>query len=208
MTAPTVTAPAPGAAGATLLRTGAGEITDGGRWVAPLETADEVALDRCLPPVLDVGCGPGRHTVALGRRGVPALGVDITPAAIEWALPRGALVLHRSVFDRLPGTGRWGTVLLLDGNLGIGGDPEALLRRSAELLAPGGLVVAELDAPGTPARPTNARLEVAGAPGPWFAWDRVPADLLAALAEEVDLAVDDAWERDGRWFAVLRRGRR
>jgi len=158
--------------------------------------------------VLDVGCGPGRHTVALGHRGLLALGVDITPAALAWAVPRGAMVLHRSVFDRLPGTGRWGTVLLLDGNLGIGGDPRALLTRSAELLAPHGLVVAELDPPGTPTAPTTARLEVAGAPGPWFAWDRVPADAVAPLAEAAGLTVRESWRTDGRWFAVLRRGAR
>lgn len=194
-----------GAAGATLLRTDAGDVTDGERWVAPLERADESALARCRPPVLDVGCGPGRHTVALGRRGLPALGVDITPAAVEWALPRGALVLHRSVFDRLPGTGRWGTVLLLDGNLGIGGDPRALLARAAELLAPDGVVVAELDPPGTPSAPTTARLEVAGAPGPWFAWDRVPVDEVAGLAAAAGLAVVETWRTDGRWFTVLGR---
>ncbi len=196
------------AGGATLLRTGAGEVTDGERWVAPLEPADEQALRRCRPPVLDVGCGPGRHTLALGGLGVPALGVDITPAALEWAAPRGAMVLHRSVFDRLPGTGRWGTVLLLDGNLGIGGDPVALLIRSAELLAPDGVVVAELDPPGTPAAPTTARLEVAGAPGPWFAWDRVPAERAAPLAALAGLAVTETWEADGRWFVVLERGGR
>lgn len=197
-----------GTGGGTLLRTEAGGITDGERWVAPLERADEEALDRCLGPVLDVGCGPGRHTVALGHRGLLALGVDITPAALEWAVPRGATVLHRSVFDRLPGTGRWGTVLLLDGNLGIGGDPRALLVRAGELLAPTGRVVAELDPPGTPTAPTTARLEVAGAPGPWFAWDRVPVDGVATLATAAGLVVRETWVTDGRWFTVLGRGDR
>ncbi len=189
----------------TQLRTGQGDVTDGRRWVAPLERADEEALARCRGPVLDVGCGPGRHTTALARLGVPALGVDITPAALDWARPRGALVLHRSVFDRLPGTGRWGTVLLLDGNLGIGGDPAALLVRATELLAPGGLVVAELDPPGTPTGPTTARLEVAGTAGPWFSWDRVGIERLGPLAGAAGLAVIDTWPRDGRWFTVLQR---
>lgn len=189
----------------TQLRTDAGDITDGRRWVAPLEPADEDALARCRPPVLDVGCGPGRHTIALGRRGVPALGVDITPAALDHARPNGALVLHRSVFDRLPGTGRWGTVLLLDGNVGIGGDPEALLARAAELLADQGVVVAELDPPGTRPAPTTARLEVGGAAGPWFSWDRVGAQRVDALAAAAGLRAIETWDRDGRWFTVLER---
>ena len=36
---------------------------------------------------------------------------------------RGVNVLERSVFAGVPGQGRWRSVLLLDGNIGIGGDP-------------------------------------------------------------------------------------
>ena len=50
----------------------------------------------------------------------------------------GALALHRDVFATVPGTGRWARVLLADGNIGIGGDPDALLSRVAELLKPPG----------------------------------------------------------------------
>jgi SAM-dependent methyltransferase len=35
--------------------------------------------------VLDVGCGPGRHAHALGRRGVEVLGVDISETFVELA---------------------------------------------------------------------------------------------------------------------------
>ena len=38
---------------------------------------------------------------------------------------RGATVLQRDIFGPLPGEGRWGTALLFDGNVGIGGDPAA-----------------------------------------------------------------------------------
>lgn len=38
--------------------------------------------------VLDAGCGPGRHSLALGRRGVDVVGVDLSPDFI--ALARGA----------------------------------------------------------------------------------------------------------------------
>ena len=36
--------------------------------------------------VLDVGCGPGRHALALARRGISVLGVDISERFIEVAL--------------------------------------------------------------------------------------------------------------------------
>jgi SAM-dependent methyltransferase len=99
---------------------------------------DKSILDRCEGPTLDIGSGPGRLTVALAERGIPALGIDITPYAVDLARSSGALVMLRDVFDRVPGTGRWTTVLLADGNIGIGGDPAALLSRVAELLAPRG----------------------------------------------------------------------
>ena len=85
-------------------------------------------------PVLDVGCGPGRFVIGLAQRGTVALGVDPAPAAVALCRSRGAPVLQKSVFDPLPGQGRWRTVLLADGNIGIGGDPAAAaapLRRTA-----------------------------------------------------------------------------
>ena len=68
---------------------------------------DKSILDRCEGPTLDIGSGPGRLTVALSERGIPALGIDITPYAVGLARSSGALVLLRDVFDRVPGTGRW-----------------------------------------------------------------------------------------------------
>ena len=41
---------------------------------------------------------------------------------------RGGAALRRDVFAPLPGEGRWYTALLADGNVGIGGDPVALLQ--------------------------------------------------------------------------------
>ncbi|MEU1973514.1 class I SAM-dependent methyltransferase [Microbacterium sp. NPDC019599] len=111
-----------------------------------LSEADEVetALARALPaPVLDVGCGPGRMVRAALDAGHTALGVDASHAAVSIAQRRGLPVLHRSVFDALPAEGEWGSALLLDGNIGIGGDPAALLRRCAGLLRSGGRIIIE-----------------------------------------------------------------
>lgn len=176
-----------------------------GVWTADDVLGDSSLLDRCSGATLDVGCGPGRLTVALAFRGLPALGVDIAPAAVQVARVRGALVLTRSVFEALPGTGRWRHALLADGNLGIGGDPAGLLRRLSELLCPGGDVLAELDAPGTCTRAVRVRVEHGDRHSAWFPWAHVGVDDVAALADASGLHLNETWTVGGRWFAALRR---
>src|ERR1700749_4542917 len=88
------------------------------QWLEPA-LGDTSLVDRCSGPTLDVGSGPGRLTVALAERGIPALGIDVTPYAVDLARSSGALVMLRNVFDRVPGTGRRGAVLVADGHLGI-----------------------------------------------------------------------------------------
>lgn len=176
---------------------------DGTRWLERPAPEEEAVLDQALGPVLDVGCGPGRHVVALARRGIMALGLDITPSAVHLARRRGALVLERSVFDHVPGKGRWGSALLLDGNVGIGGDAHLLLVRLATLLRPGGRVLAELDGPSAPRHRETVRLEHKGKPGPWFPWARVGVDRVAEVAAPAGYAVADVWSDSGRFFARL-----
>jgi SAM-dependent methyltransferase len=172
-------------------------------WLGPLTAADEDVLARAAAPVLDVGCGPGRHVLALAQRGMLALGIDISSVAIAHARRRGAPVVEASVFDRIPSAGRWGSALLLDGNVGIGGCPHTLLCRLATLVAPGAAVLVELDPPGAPTGSEELRLEAGGRVSDWFTWARVGVDGVAALAAGTGLAVSDVWEASGRWFAAL-----
>ena len=102
-------------------------------------------VSRCEPPVVDLGCGPGRMVVALNRSGRSALGVDMSAVAVDASMTRGGLALHRRISDPLPAEGRWGTALLVDSNIGMGGDLEALLSRCRDLIGAGGLVICEVD---------------------------------------------------------------
>lgn len=174
------------------------------QWLGPLGPADARVLDRAIGPVLDVGCGPGRHVLALARRGVLALGVDVTPGAVRRARARGAAVVLGSVFAPVPGAGHWRTALLLDGNIGIGGRPVALLRRLSSLLRDDGRVLCELDPPGAPTRSELIALEGGdGARSDWFPWARVSADAVGALVQRAAMNLEAVWEQDGRWFAQL-----
>ena len=189
-----------------VLRTDGGRLLpfDPARWHGEPTPLEETLLGNMAGPVLDVGCGPGRLVLGLGRRGIPALGVDPAPGAIALARRRGASVLQRSVFDPLPGEGRWRTVVLLDGNLGIGGDAVRLLRRCRALMAADGAVVAEVEPPGTGWQTCRARLERGSERGAWFAWAVVGVDAIDSVALQAGLVVDSV-VRGGerRWFAHL-----
>ena len=191
---------------AVVLRADTGEVLelDLGRWHDPATDEEADLLDTVDGPVIDLGCGPGRLVVRLASRRVPALGVDSSPSAIALARMRGATVLQRDIFGPLPGEGRWGTALLFDGNVGIGGDPAQLLRRCRQLTGGRGEVVAEVQPPGTGWRRHTAWFERDGLRGESFAWAVVGADAIAGLAGEAGLDVAAlAPTPAGRWFARL-----
>jgi SAM-dependent methyltransferase len=180
----------------------------GARWSGPITEEDRTLLTRVTGPALDIGCGPGRHVSSLAAQGVPALGIDLAPAALAAARRDGAPVLRRSVFDRLPGFGRWRSALLLDGNVGIGADPARLLRRVARILRPGGELFVEVTGAGARSSRRRVTLEMNGHPGPWFWWRRVSADELAGLAAGAGMQIIEEWTARDRHFAVLVNGRR
>ena len=171
-----------------------------------LAPADEVLLSRCEGPVLDIGCGPGRLVESLAARGTPTLGIDISIRAVTQTSARGGSVLQRAVQHRLPGEGRWGTVLLADGNIGIGGDPQVLLSRCHDLLGSGGLTLVEADADDDVDLRVSLTLHCAdgrvSSPVPWA---RVGARSLVQLASRLGFVAVEDWRVDGRVFIALRK---
>ena len=181
------------------------------RWLggARIGTADRrvdaALVDSCDGPTVDLGCGPGRLVAELCRRGVMALGVDISPTAIAVTRGRGAPAVPRDVFGPLPGDGRWHYVLLADGNIGIGGDPRRMLARVARLVRPGGLAIVEFDCPGTGIRVHRIRLETRDHAGEWFPWAEAGIDEAATLATEAGFELLATADLSGRYIAWLQR---
>ena len=177
---------------------------DAASWCRARLPGDSGLLGRCGGPTLDIGCGPGRLVNALNRRGCPALGVDVSAAAVRIARSRGATVLRRDVFGQLPGHGRWRHLLLADGNIGIGGDPVALLRRCRQLLGPDGRLHAEVAAEGTSSWAGEASIRAShSSAAATFRWAEVAREDLAVLARLATLRVTEAWQEAGRCFATL-----
>lgn len=152
---------------------------------------DSAVVGMCGGPTIELGCGPARLIAMLVRRGIPALGVDQSRTAVAMARRRGAPAVCRDVFAPLPATGCWQTVLLVDGTIGLGGDPARILARAADLLTPSGCCIAEFESTATGTRSGWVRLESDHAVGPWFRWAWVSIDAVAALAKQAGLALTD-----------------
>lgn len=81
-------------------------------------------------------------------------------------------------------------MLLIDGNIGLGADPERLLLRSRNLLTDGGRCIVEFDARTHVATTTRVRLESGGEVGPWFQWSTVGIGGAEELALRCGLQLD------------------
>ncbi|KHK98284.1 hypothetical protein LK09_04425 [Microbacterium mangrovi] len=195
-----------GAASALTLRDAAagrpGVAVDVGRFLGDPSAAERRLLRARRGPVLDIGCGPGRMLLAAARARRPALGIDVSAASVAIAAARGVIALHGSVFDALPAEGTWATALLLDGNIGIGGDPNLLLARCAELLHPAGVIVVETH----PDEDRDARFagiveDDSGAVSETFPWAEAGANALRRHARAAGLTCRREWRAAGRSFA-------
>lgn len=112
--------------------------------------------------VLDVGCGPGRHAIALAKRGIGVIGIDISDRFVGIALEvadfegvSGLVEFHRADARDMVGDDRFdgrevdAAISLCQGAFGLGGpsdpdDPQnlgpdgAVLAGIRAALAPGG----------------------------------------------------------------------
>lgn len=108
---------------------------------------------RDLPgPLLDAGCGTGRHLLSLRRRGWPIVGVDLSPAMLTAASTHlmktdATTVLVCGDLRALPFGLGFAGILCMDSPLALlceDDDMMAALRGFQRVLRPGGVLVAEV----------------------------------------------------------------
>lgn len=100
-----------------------------GAWSEPERWGCEQAVGR----VLDVGCGAGRHAVAMSAGGCDVVGLDPSPGAAAVARARGVQVVEGTVDDLSSDTALFDTITLLGNNLGLVGPDEVGARFLTEL---------------------------------------------------------------------------
>ena len=157
-------------------------------------------------PVLDLGAGAGRASLYLHERGLPVTAVDASPGAVEVCRRRGVGDVRLGDVNDPPADQRWAGVLLLCGNLGLGGSWEGnrrLLARLAGLAAPGAVLVGDSVTPDGPAR-VVLRIRYRNLVTPWWPQYNIPAERMAALVGGTGWRLEMHLE-DGEDHAVLLR---
>lgn len=193
---------------------------------------EAAALERATGPVLDIGCGAGRHLIWLQDQGFDTLGIDSSKGAVVTCRLRGCqrVILHDIMSDGggLP-RDTFGTALLFGNNIGIGGSPEGirrLLMNIGQLMQPDGVIlltsldVTKTDDPthlayhqcnrlaGRSVGEIQIRLEYEGHLSDWHKWLHPQPDELRDWAEDAGWRVDEVCEEEGGfyWAALRRKG--
>lgn len=98
--------------------------------------------------VLDVGCGPGRHSIALAQAGLSVTGVDISRRFLDIAADRArAAGVSAGFFEvdarQMPFEDTFhAAIAICQGAFGLmGADDSLIMRRMMEAVVPGGIVV-------------------------------------------------------------------
>ena len=139
-------------------------------------------------PTIDLGCGPGRLTAELARRGVRTLGVDLSGEAVEAAAARCAPVLRADLFGPLPGEVTGAQRCWLTGTWESAAHPRPA-PSGARPVTPGGRVVLDCASPGTGVRLRVVHLRAGGLTSEPFPWAEVGVDALGSLATDAGLVL-------------------
>jgi SAM-dependent methyltransferase len=116
---------------------------------APLPFGVAAILEAAGTPesALDLGCGSGRLTLELARRGAEATGVDTSAKALEDARRRAGAAgvdvtfAHADIDEPLPFSDRAFAAVTSRLAVMLARDPVATLREAARVVRPGGVVV-------------------------------------------------------------------
>jgi len=108
---------------------------------------EQQAIRLAKGKTLDIGCGGGRVLLYLQEKGLDAVGVDISPLALEVCRRRGAKDVRLIPITKLSRkVGVFDTIVMYGNNLGLLGNPRRakwLLKRFYEMTSPEALIIGE-----------------------------------------------------------------
>ena len=82
---------------------------------------EQKALQLCVSPVLDIGCGVGNHLLYLQERQIKAVGIETSEGCVDIALQRGVQEMYCDLWQNLKEETSYQTILLMMNGLGLAG---------------------------------------------------------------------------------------
>lgn len=124
--------------------------------------AEKEAIKYAKGKILDIGCGAGRHSLYLQKKGFDVVGIDNSPLAIKVCKERG---LKRAKLMSIDEVGKFkpnsfNTILMMGNNLGLLGSfkkVKSLLRKFHKITTDDALIIAQTTGTYTTKDPIHLR---------------------------------------------------
>lgn len=190
------------------------------RTLDEMPVIEQMALDRCVGKVLDVGAGAGVHSIELMDRGIDVTAIDVSSGAVEWMKKQSVHAKKINFFDLKNES--FDTILMLMNGLGIAGtlaNLERTLLHASSLLNKGGKILCDSsdikylyeDEDGSLWVDLNTeyygnfrfQMSYGKEKSAWFDWLYVDFDNLFKVAESVGLKARRIHEEDDHYLAEL-----
>ncbi len=180
--------------------------------------------------VLDIGCGAGRHSLYLQKKGFNVLGIDNSPLAIQVCRLRGlkkTRILAIEELQRLK-AGTFDSILMMGNNFGLFGSfPKArrLLRQMSRITSPKARIIAQTLDPyptqepihlayhrlnrkrGRMAGQIRLRVRFQNLAGPWMDYLLVSEKEMRGILEGTGWAIQKILKSTGSlYIAVIQKG--
>lgn len=179
--------------------------------------------------ILDIGCGAGRHSLYLQKKGFDVTGIDMSPGAVKVCKLRG---LKKALVRPITGVAKFkpnsfDTILMLGNNFGLFGSAKqakVLLKKLYRITAPDGRIIAGTRNPFKTDDPNHLqyhrrnkkrgrlpgqiriRVRFAKAVGAWFDLLFVSPKEMEAILSHTDWRVEKfVGRKEANYFALLRK---
>src|SRR5262245_27666164 len=191
---------------------------------SPLE---QQAIGRVTGRVLDIGCGAGRHSLYLQRKGFVVTAIDNSPGAIEVCKLRGlqnAIIKPITEIDDFDADS-FDTLLMLGNNFGLFGDAEnakLILKKMFRITSPEAQIIAGTRNPyltdipehleyhgfnrrrGRMPGQIRMRVRFGKAVGAWFDYLFVSPEEMRGMLEDTDWQIKEfIGSSEPNYFALL-----
>jgi cyclopropane fatty-acyl-phospholipid synthase-like methyltransferase len=175
--------------------------------------------------VLDIGCGAGRHSLHLQKRGFNVTGIDVSPLALKVCKERGLKKIKLMALENVHFTPEsFDTILMMGNNFGLFGNfkkAKKLLTRFHRMTSKDGLIIASSNDPyktdnaahlqyhkmnkrkGRMSGQVKIRVRYQGYKGKWFDFLMVSKEEMTQILSNTGWKVSKFLDTGGSYYTAI-----